>query len=508
MTEQPKEHKKGGARLEQPQSPGVDPEKKKKHEKRIMVIMIILAVIMAIAAAVAVFWTRWIVKPNLPSPTPTASGNLEPAESRQPEAPEISEAPADELAFDPVEPKVSGKRKSEDFYTVLIFGSDVTSGLTDTIMVGSYDITNQRATLMSIPRDTLVNVRSSYKLINGVYSAGGKGEKGIERLMNEVSELVGFLPDYYVMIDWELVGQMVDAIGGVDYNIPFHMGYEDDGQDLHISFEPGLQHLDGQQAMELVRWRKNNDGTKTEGGGGDTSRLDLQHDFLKSVLKQTLQIKNVTRVGELAELFGNNVVSDLSVENMFWFASQAILGGLSVDNVNFVTMPHYGVSSGVYAGRIYPNQKELLKLINESLNPYVADVTIKELDLIRVSSGGNTLSSSTGKLADPSAGVAPKATDKPSATTKPDASESPDPTASPAGSDAPVHSSLPTESSPPAQSNPPAVSEAPAITEPPVVSEAPLPTEPPPESTPDPVAATPEPVPENTPDLSLPAELP
>lgn len=463
---------------------------KKKKERLIMVVMIVLAAVMVLAATAAVLYTRWVKKPPLPSAEQpsTPLTTVRPSSSLDPNASED----LDEPDFDPVEPKVGGRRKSENFYTVLIFGADVTSGLTDTIMLGSYDVTNQKATIMSIPRDTQVNVRNkSSKSINAVYNANGKGEKGTKALMNEVSELVGFNPDYYVMIDWELVGKMVDAIGGVDFEIPWEMWYEDDTQNLHIEFQPGMQHLDGKDAMNLVRWRKNNGGHKTPGGGGDTSRLEVQHDFLKAVLRQTLQLKNVTKVQQLAQLFGENVVSDLSIENMLWFASQAVIGGLSVDSVDFVTMP-YTTSNGkgIYANKVFPAQKPLLTLINESLNPFVEDVTIRELDLMRVSADGNTMSSSTGKLADPSVGVPPATSkpdesgkpdesdkpdksEKPSHSSKPDESDKPDVSSRPSESSRPSHSVRPVESEEPSGSQPPDESSSPDVSSPPDVSDVP-----------------------------------
>lgn len=408
MSKRPSQKKenKPGARLPQGKKQGLT---KSQKEKIIMIVMIAAAVVMALAATVAVLYTRWVKKPTLPSASDTSQAPS-PTVSGQPADPNVSELP-EEPDYDPVQPKVSGERKSEDFYTILVFGADVTSGLTDTIMVVSYDITNQKATVMSIPRDTLINVRSrSSKSINAVYNINGKGEKGIEALKKEVSELIGFTPDYYVMIDWELVGKMVDAIGGVYFDIPYHMDYDDPDQDLHIHFDTGNQFLNGEDAMKVVRWRKNNRWSDFwgEGGGSDLNRLGVQHEFLKAVLKQTLQFKNLTRISQLAELFGENVVSDLTVENLFWFGSQAIFGGLNVDDVEFVTMPTLGVNdrSNPYYGRVYPSQKQLLSLLNESLNPFLENITIRQLDLIRVNSDG-TLSSSTGVLADPSAAIPP-----------------------------------------------------------------------------------------------------
>lgn len=388
-------------------------EAKAKREKRIMAVMIILAVVLALAASVVLLYNRWFRKPILP-PDP----NL-PDSSAPPEPRESGDVAPD---IDAVQPKVSGDRRSKDIFTILVFGTDIASGLTDTMMVATYDVTNQRATVMSLPRDTLVNVRWSNKCLNTVYSAYSGGEQGVEALKNEVSELVGFVPDFYVKIDWELVGEMVEAIGGVWFDNPYHMEYYDPYQDLNIYQEQGYRKLNGNDAMQVVRWRHNNPGVPYKPGvsrayaASDLERLGVQQAFLKAVLKQTLQIQNLAKITQLADLFGRRVESDLAVEEILWFGKAAVFGGLGVDDVEFFTMPCYGVErrEALYYGRVYPNQTQLLKVINEKLNPFVEEVTIKELDLIRVIEDGDALASSTGRLADPSAAIPPvKETDPP-----------------------------------------------------------------------------------------------
>ena len=438
-----------GKRLERGAEPPLGPEEaKRRRERRIMIIMIVLAAVMVIAAVGMLLYNRWFKKPSLP-PGPVSSG--EPATSLQP-----GETPGPTLDIDAIQPKVGGERKSDSIYTFLVFGTDVASGLTDTMMVVTYDVANQRAAVMSLPRDTLINVRRWNKSLNAVYSSYKDPAQGVEALKSEVSELVGFTPDYYVKIDWELVGEMVDAIGGVWFDNPYNMRYDDPYQNLFINQPQGYRKLTGDDAMQIVRFRHSNDGNAIS----DITRLKIQHDFLKAVLKQTLQIQNMTKITQLADLFGRRVESDLQVENILWFGSQAVFGGLGVDDVEFFTMPFYGASNdrnARYRGRVYPNQTELLKVINEKLNPFVEEVTIKQLDLIRVSADGNTLSSSTGVLADPSAGIPPVVnTPEPTAPTE---SEPPEPTP-PAESEP-----LPTE---PAVTDPPPASDPPPETAPPV----------------------------------------
>lgn len=409
-----------------------------------MILMIVLAVVMVIAASVVVLYNRMFRRPNLPpgpGPTQDPSVTLPPDASAEPT-----------LDIDAIQPKVGGERKSDSIYTFLVFGTDVISGLTDTMMVATYDVANQRAAVMSLPRDTLINVRRWNKSLNAVYSAYEDSAEGLEALKSEVSELVGFTPDYYVRIDWELVGEMVEAIGGVWFDVPRDMHYDDPYQNLHIHQAQGYRKLTGDDAMQIVRFRHDNNGNALS----DITRLKIQHDFLKAVLRQTLQIQNMTKITQLADLFGRRVESDLQVENIMWFGSQAVFGGLSVDDVEFFTMPHYGASDdrgARYYGRVYPNQTELLKAINEKLNPFVEEVTIRQLDLIRVSADGNTLSSSTGVLADPSAGI-PPVVNTPAPTEPPEVSE-PLPTGPPVESDPMPTGPEPVNSPPPEESGQP-----------------------------------------------------
>ncbi len=365
--------------------------KRTRKSRKAKALIVIAAVFAIFAVAIVLLYNRWVVKPQLP--------NREPADGGQ----QSGQTGEQETDIDAVAPMVTGSRKSEDFYTVLIVGADESSNQTDTIMVVSYDVTNQKASVMSIPRDTLVNVRWNPKKINSVYSVNGSGEEGLEALITQVSNIIGFRPDYHIVIDWELVGQMVNAIGGVHFDVPYDMDYDDDAQDLHIHLSKGYQELNGEDAMDLVRWRKNNSGVAL----GDVQRLDIQHDFLAAVLQETLQIKNVTKIGELVSLFQENTESDLIVENLFWFASQAVFGGLKVEDVEFTTMPY--ATGYDYTGRfsyVYPIQSELMDIINNGLNPYAADVTYANVDWMSINADG-TLSSTTGVLRDPDMGYIP-----------------------------------------------------------------------------------------------------
>ncbi|MCD8331189.1 MAG: LCP family protein, partial [Oscillospiraceae bacterium] len=177
-------------------------------------------------------------------------------------APKVSESPTVGLNDTASVVESSTVTRKENFYTFLVLGRDTGGGgNTDTILLAAYDVDNQALNVMSIPRDTMVNIPYDIKKINGVYNYAGGGDEGIQAVYTEVSQLVGFVPDFSVVVEWEAVGELVDAIGGVWFDVPYNMYYDDPTQDLHIYVDKGYQLLDGETAMSVIRWRQNNDGT-------------------------------------------------------------------------------------------------------------------------------------------------------------------------------------------------------------------------------------------------------
>ena len=307
-------------------------------------------------------------------------------------------------------PHSGGERKSEDYYTVLILGRDTGGGgNTDTMLLASYDVTNQKATVMSIPRDTMVNVSWDIKKINGVYNNYGGGERGIQALYKEISQLVGFEPDFQVIVEWEAVGEIVDAMGGVWFDVPRDMYYSDPLQNLYINQKAGYRLLSGDDAMQVLRFRKGTNGY----ADGDIGRIGTQQAFLKAMVEQLLMIENITKINQFAEVFRENVETDLTLQNILWFAKAAFTGGLKAEDVEFVTMPNtpkyaYSASTSRQNGRyseqsyVVPNAGELLELVNTKLSPYKEVFTRSDLDMMTVNADGS-VSSSTGHLEDPSA---------------------------------------------------------------------------------------------------------
>ena len=257
--------------------------------------------------------------------------------------------------------------RKDGFYTILICGTDDGNGGSDTIMLASVDTENKAINVVSIPRDTLVNEDWTVKKINSAYN-----RSGIEGVEEQVAKIVGFKPDFYVTVDLKGFIELVDAIDGIDFEVPINMNYDDPAQNLHIHFTAGMQHLNGQQAMEVVRFRHNNDGSGY--GSEDIGRMQTQQNFLKAVAQQTLTLSNVDKVGEFAKIFQQYVDTDLSLGNLAWLGKEAI--SMGVDKISFSTLPNEWRSPYIYL-----DPDATLELVNQYLNPYVEDRTMEDLDI-------------------------------------------------------------------------------------------------------------------------------
>ena len=386
------------------------PKKEKGKQSRLTrqeKVLLAVVIVLAVALVVVVACQSLFVRPNLGNRPDTEQEQIDYGEGTAPRA--------------------DGERKSEDFYTVLILGRDTGGGgNTDTMLLASYDVTNQKATVMSIPRDTMVNVSWDLKKINSVYNMYGGGEKGIQHLYKEIAQLVGFEPDYQVVVEWEAVGEIVDAMGGVYFDVPRNMNYDDPTQDLHIHINKGYQLLNGEQAMGVIRYRHDNrvNGKTLGYPDGDIGRIATQQAFLKAVVEQLLQVKNFTKINQFVKVFQDNVETDMSFTDILWFAQQAVFGGLSVENVNFVTMPgNYNASCwsreyGNMQSYVTPYADELLELVNNHLSPFKEVFTLSDLDIMSINADGS-ISSTTGHVEDSSAASVPVKPAKPVEPEKP-----------------------------------------------------------------------------------------
>ena len=297
---------------------------------------------------------------------------------------------------------VSNQKKG--VYTFLVLGQSYEDTQTDMMMLVTFDTNTGSVDAMSIPRDTMVNMDRDVKKINSAIFGG------VDNTIKWVRKTTGIQANFYVMVDWEAIGKMVDAIGGVYFNVPFRMHYVDTTPEtgFTIDLEPGYQLLDGEQAMGVIRWRKNNVGGTYS--PGDVGRMKLQQQFIRDVAYQILKPQNVTKFGTFVTIFSDHVETNLTVGNMMWFATKALEKD-SINQLAFHEMPgNYGATAysrtvGNMQSYVYFYPDELIELINTYMNPYETDISLNDLDLMRINSDG-TISSSTGTVADTQANSA------------------------------------------------------------------------------------------------------
>ena len=382
--------KKGGARLNT-NTPKLPKEKTKKaskiiHNKRqklLRGLYVAVTIVAALIVAGFIVQALFIERPTLSTQTDRRENNKT----------------TDQLEDDDSGLNALSAERKENVWTFLVVGLDTGGGgNTDTMMLVTYDIPNQQLNVMSLPRDTIINESWKIPKLNAVYNYAVLYDRdGMEFLAEHVADIVGFYPDFTITLEWEAVGKLVDAIGGVYFDVPINMNYDDPTQDLHIHVNKGYQYVDGDKAMQIIRYRLGNNG----GGyvGGDLERIQTQQAFLKVVIEACLQFQNVTKINELSKIFTENVETALTVNNLAWFGKEAIIGGLTMDNVNLLTMPNSLYSYG--GSYVIPTVDELLEMVNEYFNPYKEDIQASELNLFK---GGSKSSSSSSSSSTKSSG--------------------------------------------------------------------------------------------------------
>ena len=236
------------------------------------------------------------------------------------------------------------KNLSEIKVLILGVSTDLDSELTDTIMVASYNPNTQKANLLSIPRDSYTGkntAKASASLkINALYNI----EKTPEKTLKAVNEITGLDIKYYVVVKTEALIQLVDAIGGVEFNVPIDMKYDDPTQNLHIDLKAGTQKLDGEKAEQVLRFRHSNpdkNGVMTtypsEYGNDDFGRMRTQRDFISALLKQTLKPGNIFKLGEILEIAHKNVETNLELSYIKDYIPYAV--EFNTDNLQTATLP-------------------------------------------------------------------------------------------------------------------------------------------------------------------------
>lgn len=239
--------------------------------------------------------------------------------------------------------------------------------LTDTIMVASYNPNTQKATLLSIPRDTYTGKNSSkataYEKINALYTRKHRPDETLEA----VNEITGLDIKYYVVVKTEALIKLVDVIGGITFDVPINMDYDDTSQNLHIHLKAGEQKLDGDKAEQLVRFRHNNDGTSypEEYGDNDTGRMRTQREFIMQVIKQTAKPENIFKIGEILEVAKEYVITNIDFEVAKDYVPYAV--EFNTDDLLTASLPGTNTNKNTSGTWIFIHDKKATKTLIQEL---------------------------------------------------------------------------------------------------------------------------------------------
>ena len=266
---------------------------------------------------------------------------------------------------------VAGRK--DGFYTILLMGQN--QGLTDVIMVAGFDTVNHTIEVVSIPRDTYSsNLPYPYK-INAAYRDGG-----VEGLYEAVEGLIGFKPDKYMLIDYDGFVELVDTIGGVEFDVPARMYHIGDNGKVDIDLQKGYQHLNGKQALGLVR-------TRSVYADQDLGRIRTAQKFLVAAAQKAVSTISFDKIDDYADIVVDYVKTDLTAGELIWFMQQA----MKVDMENDLNMHAPAALKELDAPTIKGSSLVCLRadtwlqLINSTVNPYTRYITFDDVDIVNPS---------------------------------------------------------------------------------------------------------------------------
>lgn len=264
------------------------------------------------------------------------------------------------------------KAPKKGIINALICGTN--ENLTDTMMYIKYSVETGKIAMMSIPRDTYItsSFSTGHKL-NGIYRG-----KNVKPLVEEIQDLLDVKIDYYLIFDTKMVNDLVDALGGVEMNVPIRMKYDDPTQDLHIDLQPGQQILNGKQAEMFVRFRHNNDFT-IQYLRGDLDRTKAQQDFMKAFISTAIHSKNLAKAPELVNIALKNTDTNITAREALKYVSDA--GKIDMQNIITMTAPGDTpyIDNISYFKMDEAKAKELIKTAFEAKTDKPAEIVNKVL---------------------------------------------------------------------------------------------------------------------------------
>lgn len=257
--------------------------------------------------------------------------------------------------------------------TVAVFGVDKDGMRTDVMFLVHFNSETNKVKVASIPRDTRVEwtdeqIRKG-KELSGYYTEVSKLNEmtvfsGIENIrdftIKQMENLMGVKVDNYVLVTIDAFRKIVDAVGGVEVDVPMAMNYEDPYQDLYIHLDKGPQVLDGEHAEMLVRFRKGYNGTGY--ADGDVGRIKTQQLFLEAFAKKVMSPEIILRLPQIISAVASSVETDIPLSEIGQY--YGYIKKFDLANLEFGTIP----GEGKYVGGVsyfIPNLTELEPFVNK-----------------------------------------------------------------------------------------------------------------------------------------------
>ncbi|ATO48486.1 LCP family protein [Brevibacillus laterosporus] len=240
------------------------------------------------------------------------------------------------------------------------------SANTDVMIVGVIDPDTKKVTMISIPRDTRVKIPGyrGYHKVNAVFANGeverrqakAKGEtpteNGITLTKKTLEQVLGIPINHYVEVDFNGFKAVVDAVGGVEVNIDRRLVYDDPTDNTHINLNPGQQVLNGKNALDYVRHRHDNRGTKYY--SNDFDRNQRQQEVIKAIMNKMLSIEGFAKLPKVIETTGDHVHTDFSKQQILGIATD--FKSFNMDNFIVVDSGAFWSSSTSYT--LLPTSKK------------------------------------------------------------------------------------------------------------------------------------------------------
>ncbi|WP_186430836.1 LCP family protein [Clostridium sp. BSD9I1] len=281
-------------------------------------------------------------------------------------------------------PNISKQVEKDEPVNILVMGVDIGNPKnsaepkrTDTIILLHYNPVSQKAEMISIPRDTLIQINGKNQKINAAHAFGG-----VNLLVEEVEELLSIDVNYYAKVDYDGFRNVIDSIGGVDVTIPNNMYYDDASQNLHINFKKGENvHLDGKKAEEFFRWRQNNDGTGL--ANGDIGRIENQHMLMEKIIDKFKSPAILLRIPSLMSALPKYVETNMNPDEIIKYAYNF---GYKVDksNMKMATLQGEGEYINGVSYYIFKKSlnKQILTVLHEESNVETFDKSSFKIDIL------------------------------------------------------------------------------------------------------------------------------